>query len=741
MKPCRGRSVGKRSLEKGFLHRDSAGPPTERLVFPNLQALNLSPLVEQLLASGASADVVNEIINTLGGTIGELGVATSDAAVDADVLTTASRLLAIENEATKGALNASRAAAQAYNDKIKELNEARIDGLKRRVDEAKSALDVAGQAADTAKQKVIEFLTGPPPGGTTQQAIDATILQVDSLASGLAELIADNPLVAFGDGIDASNVRDKIFDINVAVAGLLADAPTREKAEEIANGLKAGLESQPYGELVTDAIDTQLALWDPEAPEIAALFDAETVVTEAQTALDNAELSLEVGLTLPTSLFTDSWQDEANTAATDAAQDVIDGWVNKFDGNTDMQDALRTKGEDAIQEFLTSVGTNSPSTISAQAGVDVARGFDIGIRAGAGLMVLASQTVGRQAMFGLQMGLAAGSGDVYAKIRAIGQTMIQQLRDELKIESPSKVTQEIGEFFGEGLAEGIAESAPKVLAQAVSVANRALAPLTSAGRAAVKAIGRGIAEEGPSFIKSIGSAMDEALVEASSKAERFAAIGNQIALNLFSSQGVNAFGASNRRGGSVEAAIQKAYLDVLASTRGFGDQIRSQIEEFGASGRNIGLGEPIGEENRGAFLQAGLNIRNYVEQVVASGRSTNEAAAAAKFQRDQLIGQARALGLNRSAIDDLIRTLGLSNAQIDEWARSVRNAENAARAATEAERQRIAAEQAAAAQAANVAPETLQQPVFRDLNIVTPAGDPEAVALYVANRVALNSRR
>lgn len=59
-------------------------------------------------------------------------------------------------------------------------------------------------------------------------------------------------------------------------------------------------------------------------------------------------------------------------------------------------------------------------------------------------------------------------------MRKIARRMIRALKKELKIKSPSKITEEIGKFTDEGLAKGLDKHAYKVDASAANVANAAI---------------------------------------------------------------------------------------------------------------------------------------------------------------------------------------------------------------------------------------------------------------------------
>ena len=78
---------------------------------------------------------------------------------------------------------------------------------------------------------------------------------------------------------------------------------------------------------------------------------------------------------------------------------------------------------------------------------------------------------GYYAGIGFNNGLVSTAGTIYATARAIASNVAGIIRAALKISSPSRVMEEIGEYTGEGLSIGIDNSSMQVLTSAENMAN------------------------------------------------------------------------------------------------------------------------------------------------------------------------------------------------------------------------------------------------------------------------------
>jgi len=655
-------------------------------------------------ASGGSIEVVIELLRLLGPEIDRieggferaaaagLGFGAIREGVDM-VIDRLNAAVAITDIATT--------ASKAYRDKLSELNDIRIQGLESKVNDARDALNEAGAAADEAKEKLRQFLAGETTETTTEQKIRDTIVAADALGDSVSNIDLNKPLNA----VDTSNLNSAIAESQALVGGILTEAQPAnpEDLAKIIDPLRQAIsESDASPEVqgwLQAGVDNAVANYSSTEGKTLtdALVDWQAEESAMQTGWDTAVRNLEVGEALPADLFILNTT-AAETAAATAAQDVIDGWVEKFDGNTEIQDALKTQGEAAIDDFLTSVGTSSPSTITAQAGRDVSQGFINGLSETNGAMQTAGRTAGSQAMLGVVLGLASGSGAVYATIRSIGQRMIAALRAELKISSPSRVTEEIGEQTVEGFIAGVDESLPLIDRIAFSAGTFISDKFTTVGKRAAQAIGIGFAEEGAAFAGSVAGALDEAFEAGLSEVDQFEKIGEAIALALFTG-----FGEAGSFG------LEKAFLDIIDNAPAFGELIQSRIDEVigkdandqditrGQAGASFAIDDAIGRENRRAFLEAGENVREYGEDLLEAGRSVESVVFEMAAWRDDIIATALSFGVSREVIDELVLALGLSDEQLAAFAQTVADTTAATRLAAEEAAAAIAAEEMAEA--------------------------------------------
>lgn len=88
--------------------------------------------------------------------------------------------------------------------------------------------------------------------------------------------------------------------------------------------------------------------------------------------------------------------------------------------------------------------------------------------------------LGKQVVMGLIHGMMYAPDALATAARNLGQRAIDALRSTLKVQSPSKVTQEIGKFVVEGLTVGMGALEPKAVQQAASIGTGVGAALNAA---------------------------------------------------------------------------------------------------------------------------------------------------------------------------------------------------------------------------------------------------------------------
>lgn len=603
-------------------------------------------------------------------------------------------------------------ASKAFRDTLNELNQQQIDALQQRVDDARGALNEAELAAQRARDAVIEFLTGGAEGLSLEQATNQGIVNISSLAEQMNSTLVNEAgktqqVVNANWALMAEQARSDIESILTT-----GDFTTREQAEAALAPLleAAGGTGTLAGEEITNMINEVLDKF--ESPDFAEKLklaeDAEAAVTDAQTALDSEENRLQARIELdPESI-------PALIAAAEQAGRDVD--ANFAYGISQNKGVPKTEAANMSRAAAIDAGKIDAWTTSGQ---NATRGFAGGITSV------------------LQLARNAGAAVAAAAVAAANKT--------LNVESPSKVTHQIGIYFTEGLAEGVIDAMPEVLEAAATVANKMLAPLTNAGKAAAKAIGAGIAEEGGAFLGSIRSALDSALEVAMSRAQLFKAVGQEIASSLFQSQGQRP--GLPALGGSAATALAMARNQIPVTVLQAAQNFARLVEALGPNARTFG-GNQAGAINRNEFLSRGQDVREFIQLMLDSGVAVESAVKEGKAFRDQLVNVARGAGATTAQINAMLNTLGLTDAQLAAFVKQVNDTTKAVQAATTAEEaKRQAEEKAAAAAAAAEAAvaaggtaadrQSLPGVAFRDLIVNTPSHDPAAVALYTANQVAL----
>lgn len=680
-------------------------------------------------------------------------------------------------------------ATQAFKDKLQELNDARIEGLEEKVNIAKGALDEAKTAADEALTAVKNFFNGGASDDIANATDEATLG-----VAGLAESLTTDLTNAAGVG--ATELKAKLNESIRAVK----DEATNVLAQGIKDGVvvdaaSAAAALQPLldvagekggegGAAATAAIQEVIAAFSlPEGTNLLeGAFDAQAEIEKAQGVVDSAETKLQLGLEIkPTEI--PQFVTEALDAFREVGQGGVDGLAEGFSEDEKATNAAKAMAEASLAAAAEALGVESPSTKFSNLGAFSVEGYAQGIdgasslaseaatsmanaaaaAVASGVVLSAWRRAGAEAGRGFVTGLNSQRSAVTNAARNIAQTAQRVVESELQISSPSKVFVRIGGQVVQGFIDGIDDDTPTFNTRLSRLADNAVRRLSRAGRDAARAIGTGFAEGGASFIGSVTGAIDTAYQEALSKAEQFRAVGDKIALGLFQTQGQG--GGRATGGGTLAVELQRAFLNIQGVASRFTEGFQSVVDKAGDYAFTFQQQFEAGRTNRLNFLDRGLEVRQYAETLLQAGRGLKSVQFETRFWRDQLIKSARAAGATSADINELINTLGLSNKQLNAWAKSVAATTNAAKKAAAAEAERIKLEKKfqeqqeaaakaadareereraaadAAAAAADAAPVNIPPPVFRDLVIQGVGGDPEAIALATANRVAFSVRR
>ena len=87
---------------------------------------------------------------------------------------------------------------------------------------------------------------------------------------------------------------------------------------------------------------------------------------------------------------------------------------------------------------------------------------------------------GVDAAKGILDGLKSQEKSLKAEMEKLAGFLVTAIKDELKIKSPSRVMQEIGQYTGEGLVNGIASMAPQIEKTAASISTNTIESMREA---------------------------------------------------------------------------------------------------------------------------------------------------------------------------------------------------------------------------------------------------------------------
>ena len=189
-----------------------------------------------------------------------------------------------------------------------------------------------------------------------------------------------------------------------------------------------------------------------------------------------------------------------------------------------------------------------------------------------------------------------------------------------------------------------------------------------------------------------------------------------------------------------------AAFDQLANAAGLS---ASALARFRAEIVSLNQNTLAGAQNAQLLTEQFQAVRDYASELLGAGYTAAQVAAQVRTYRDQLVNQAVAFGFNRTQVNALVNSLGLSNSALANFIRQMQafDAQAKAAAATakkaaeeaarrEAEEKRKEAEREAEQGRQDSREGNLPLPRIQELHVHVPSGDPEAVALVTANRLA-----
>lgn len=147
--------------------------------------------------------------------------------------------------------------------------------------------------------------------------------------------------------------------------------------------------------------------------------------------------------------------------------EVLDAGAEEMDNS----DTAAAAGESTTNAYIDAISSGTAGAISAARTLADSAGENFDISA-------AATSAGKSAGSGFAGGLSSMLGSVISAARSLAESAISNLKAHLKINSPSKVMIEQGEYTGEGFALGILNQINPVKSAAASLSAAVTAPLS-----------------------------------------------------------------------------------------------------------------------------------------------------------------------------------------------------------------------------------------------------------------------
>lgn len=736
-----------------------------------------TPAIRNAIQNSIPDDQFFNFFNTLRDELNALPKATTDAANAIDLKKQ------FDANATSADLATGR--LKAYQDRLQQLNTQEPGSVKG----VEDALNRIPGAADAAKTALDNFLGGAAQGGgTLQQQLNDFVIEIPSLQAKVDQINAPDlaPLLKtalndqLGDDIQA-NLRGRV---SVAISSG-AIVPTIEGV-------------QGFLDTLTGQVQT---LMDQGTISAQVGFNVIAQIRELQTDPDLAaklKAAIETGVIPPevvipvtpvASIPPGAMEDfkgsisSAIAGATSGPQGFGGGGMSKpggsFGGTTvdvpitlnpdiTVNDAnAQRAGAQVAAAFIGSLVSAISSAGAAGAGLalaaavqmasggglaiaaggSLAQRFAAGILGGIGSAVGAAHSLGtaasnavrtssesafaagRNIAEGLAAGVRSGTGAAVAAAQSMANQVAAVARTALRISSPSKVFEDIGAEIGRGMSQGIADSADDVSAAMSGVLEKVIGRATTIAQATAGVLSQLFDTLLPASRGDVGAA------------------GNVSNLALTRTRASLTTLATDLQSVFDQSAID-LWNAVAAGPAGDAKQrlIAAQFQGFGLSFTGLQNNSVLGSQNVTGFLEVGEKIRAFISESVNAGENLGGVISRAQQYRQQLLDVVAAYGASTDQATNLLQTLGLLDPQLQQFidqAAALRAAAatpsaptaTANTAADDAAKAAKDAEIAALKEQLRLAAIGGKTPI--QVNVYPPFGDPEAIGLGAANKVAV----
>lgn len=317
------------------------------------------------------------------------------------------------------------------------VNESLLDEVER----ARTAFEESGIASAEKIQQVETLATKMTELSDATQKTDADKVIIRNYVEQLNELLP-------GLELTFDEVTEKV---NLSRAAIL------EFAEAAAETARLEAMRERIAVLTEQQVDLEVQMMLTSAQ----IKDAEQKYAEATEKLDEfteGQTHLQRALNYTNPAFLEL------KAAADQAKNEVGELTDK---HLELQSALQNvegELETTKEVFNEYQGTLKETAETAeQAGKDAADGFASGITSGSPKIQEAGEEMGKAFSRGIELGMLAQEKSVsYAAERLARGAMLQGMKDELEIHSPSRKGIEISEMYGEGLEIGLKNSVQRI---------------------------------------------------------------------------------------------------------------------------------------------------------------------------------------------------------------------------------------------------------------------------------------
>jgi len=679
-------------------------------------------------------------------------------------------------EALDKAVLAAPRLAQSFKDAI----DAGFTGLTGNIEESSQVgISLFNEAARQVANDV---------GGILKDGLGTSILTEQDAQSALGPYILG--LLEQGDNAArdiASQFTDNIsagdFDFNALIQGLVdaGDTGTALALQTIQDKVVGAFDEEE----IQANLEILAELAENTVPDLEREL-AEAEITLSNFVLDPAALSAAAaGIvnTLGTDLESPANKQRLAVLGNNFVSGIAEGIADSPEVGQSSAAIIQSYIDAAVQ----ALDSNSPSRRTAnEIGKPFAQGIAKGIDDESPTAVSSARNIGRNLVNGTIAGIDGRQGVLYNRIRQLINGAVLAAQSAARISSPSREFRDrVGDPIVQGIILGIIDNEfdlydnlDRLIVNLIRQLDDTRLKFRSTGNTIADAIGQGFEDSGSQILGSVSGLIESAYLDSLTKAQLFRGVGQEIALSLFQGTASRPNLTGGRLGGTQEGfGPLLALFDASEGITKFTESLQSIREEFNGSRISFDFLRAGGRDAIRAFAEAGNGIRDYAATLIQSGRPLSNVISDTRLLRDQLIGQARAAGATSAQIRDMIQRLGLADNQLANFVKQVEATQKAAeQAAKEAERlrkeeqkQRDAEEKARRAYQERERREreeerrreqeardqerrereaeerrrretTLPPAAFENLIIQTPAGDPEAVALLIANRVAYSIR-